>query len=405
VETYLYKVRDRQGSLIQGAIDAENTALVVAKLREMGYTPLAIDKKPSASLKSDVKLPFMGSKVKTEDLSVFSRQFATMIDSGLVLLRALHILEQQTESKPLAAVLRAVRIDVEQGASLSQAFSKHPKVFPRIYTAMVKAGESAGVLDQVLLQLADTLEKQLELKRKIKSAMTYPVAVLVFVSLILVAMLVFVVPTFKNLYTSLGGTLPLPTRILLFASHLVVKLFPLLLLGGVGAVIGFKQWIKTTTGRAIWDRAKMRIPLIGKLVHKTALTRTCRTLAALLRAGVPLLEALEITKETSGNTVVADALTDVQAGVKGGEALVSRLEDHPVIPFMVGQMISVGEETGAVDTMLDKVAAFYQQEVEAMVASLTSLLEPLLIMVLGGTVGGMVISLYLPLFKVITLIK
>jgi type IV pilus assembly protein PilC len=401
-ETYTYKVRDKAGKVLQGSIEADSTTLVANKLRQMGYVPLAIDRKGVGGSK---EIHLFKPKVKLKSLAVFSRQFATMINSGLSLLRALSILEEQTESKALADVLKEVRTDVEKGSSLSQALARHPKVFNRLYIAMIRAGETGGVLDSVLLQLSDTIEKTVELKRKIKSAMTYPVAVLSLVLLIVTVMLLFVVPTFKNIYSDLGGTLPLPTRILLGVSDILKKWFLLVILAEVGFVFAFKRWIQTDVGRGAWDRFKLRMPIFGGLVHKTSLTRFSRTLASLLRAGVPILEALEITSETVGNTVVSSAVKDVQDGVKSGEPIARRLEDHKVFPPMVTQMLAVGEETGAVDTMLDKVGEFYEQEVEATVNSLTSLLEPLLIVVLGGAVGGMVVALYMPMFNVIKLIQ
>lgn len=401
-DTYTYKVRDRTGKVLEGSIEAESTTLVANKLRQMGYVPLAIDRKGGAGSR---ELHLFKPKVKLRDLAVFSRQFATMINSGLSLLRALSILEEQTESKALAGVLKEVRMDVEKGSALSQALARHPKAFNRLYIAMVKAGETGGVLDSVLLQLSDTIEKQVELKQKIKSAMTYPVAVLTLVLLIVTAMLLFVVPTFKDIYSDLGGTLPLPTRILMKISEILKSWFLLVIAGQVGFVFFFKRWIQTDTGRGVWDRFKLRLPIFGGLVHKTALTRFSRTLASLLRAGVPILESLEITSDTVGNTVVAKAVKDVQEGVKSGEPIARRLEHHKTFPPMVTQMLAVGEETGAVDTMLDKVGEFYEQEVEATVNSLTSLLEPLLIVVLGGAVGGMVVALYMPMFNVIKLIQ
>jgi type IV pilus assembly protein PilC len=328
-----------------------------------------------------------------------------MVDSGLSLLRALYILEEQTENKVFAKTIGEVRQDVEKGSSLSQALGRHPKTFNRLYVAMVRAGETGGSLDQVLIQLADTIEKQVELRQKIKSAMTYPVAVLALVILILTAMLLFIVPTFKTLYDDLGGTLPVPTRILLAVSSIMVKAIPILIMGMVGAIFAFKRWIESEKGRAIWDRFKLRVPVVGRMVRLIALTRFSKTLAALLRSGVPILESLEITSDTVGNTVVANAVKDVQAGVKQGEPIAKRLENHEVFPPMVVQMLAVGEETGAVDTMLEKVGEFYEREVEATVEALTSLLEPLLICVLGGAVGSMVISLYMPMFNIIKLIK
>ena len=404
-DTYTYKVRDRSGKIIEGSLEADSTTLVANRLREMGYVPVAIDKKTTSAMSKELKIPGFGGKPKLKDIAVMSRQFATMINSGLSLLRALNILVEQTENKALAKVLDEVRVDVETGSSLSQALARHPKVFNRLYIAMVRAGETGGVLDSVLLQLAATIEKQVELKHKIKSAMTYPVAVFALVILIVTAMLLFIVPMFKDLYADLGGTLPLLTRILLFLSAVIVKFFPLVILFQVGVVFAFKRWIETTKGRAAWDVIKLKIPIFGKLVHKTALTRFCRTLSVLLRSGVPILESLEITSETVGNTVVANAVHDVQLGVKQGEAIAKPLLQHAVFPPMVTQMMAVGEETGALDEMLEKVGDFYDAEVEAMVNSLTSLLEPLLIMVMGGAVGGMVVALYMPMFNIINLVK
>ena len=402
-DTYTYKVRDKAGKVLAGSIEADSTTLVANKLRQMGYVPLAIDKKATTGVKKEISL--LKPKVKLRDIAVFSRQFATMINSGLSLLRALSILEEQTQSKALASILHEVRIDVEKGSSLSQALARHPKAFNRLYIAMIRAGETGGVLDSVLLQLSDTIEKQVELKRKIKSAMTYPVAVLGLVLLIVTIMLLFVVPTFKGIYGDLGGTLPLPTRILLGISNVLKKWFLVVIALQFGLVFAFKRWIQTENGRGIWDAFKLKMPVFGGLVHKTALTRFSRTLASLMRAGVPILESMEITSETVGNTVMANVVKDVQEGVKQGEPIAKRLGEHKVFPPMVTQMLAVGEETGAVDTRLDKVGEFYEQEVEATVNALTSLLEPLLIMVLGGAVGGMVVALYMPMFNVIKLIQ
>ena len=403
-DTYSYKVRDKEGKVHSGELEADSTTLVANKLRQLGYVPIAIDKKESSVAKKELHL--FKPKAKMKDLAVFSRQFAVMINSGLSLLRALSILEEQTENKALADVLKVVRSDVEKGTSLSQALGRHPKTFDRLYVSMVKAGEIGGVLDSVLLQLADTIEKQVELRRKVKSAMTYPTAVLALVILIVTAMLLFIVPTFKNIYSDLGGTLPVPTRILLKVSDILKKFFPIVIVLLMGLVWGFKRWIQTEKGRGSWDIVKLKMPVFGGLVHKVAITRFARTLASLLRSGVPILESLEITSETVGNSVMAKVVKDVQDGVKQGEPLAKRLANYPnVMPTMVTQMLAVGEETGAVDTMLDKVGEFYEQEVEATVDALTSLLEPLLIAVLGAAVGSMVVALYMPMFNIIKLIK
>jgi type IV pilus assembly protein PilC len=371
----------------------------------MGYLPVAIERQGTSSLQKELKIPGITDRVSQKDIAVFCRQFATMINSGLSLIRALNILGEQTESKVLEGIIDEVRQDVERGASLSQALARHPKAFNRLFVAMVKAGETGGVLDRVLLQLADIIEKQVELKRKITSAMTYPVAVLGLVLVIVTAMLLFVVPQFKNMYADLGGQLPLMTRGLLAASAAMVKFSPLIVLAVVAMAFLFRRWIHTDAGRAAWDAFKLRVPIFGKLVHKTSMTRFARTLAVLLHSGVPILESLEITSETVNNAVVSAAVKDVQEAVKRGETIHEPLSTHAVFPPMVTQMLAVGEETGMVDVMLEKVADFYDQEVEATVNALTSLLEPLLIVVLGGAVGAMVVSLYLPMFKIIELVK
>lgn len=403
--TFQYKVRDGEGRILQGSLEADNHELVVNKLRQMGYTPINVERYEVSALKKDLTIPGFGARVGLKDVAVFSRQFATMINSGLSLLRALNILGEQTENPALAKILTQVRVDVEKGTSLSSALARHPKAFSRLYIAMVRAGEIGGMLDKVLLQLASTIEKQVELRRKIVSAMTYPVAVLILVLLIVTAMLIFVVPTFEGLYADLKSPLPGPTKLLLNVSSLVTRFAPVIILAEVGAVFAFKRWIASDRGRAIWDAFKLKVPIFGKLVRKTALTRFSRTLASLLSAGVPILEALEITAETVGNAVVARAVRDVQVGVRQGESMARPLGQHAVFPPMVVQMLAVGEETGAVDTMLEKVADFYDQEIEALVDALTSLLEPLLIVVLGGVVGGMVVSLYMPMFNIINLIE
>ncbi|GIU87942.1 MAG: type II secretion system protein F [Acidimicrobiia bacterium] len=404
-ETFTYKVRDRQGKLVEGQLDADNAQLVVSKLRSMGYVPIEIQAAGKQTLSKELKIPGLSDRVKLKDVAVFSRQFATMINAGLSLLRSLYILAEQTESKPLAEIANQVRMDVERGSSLSAALSKHPKAFNRLYVAMVRAGEVGGVLDSVLLRLADTIEKQVELRRKVKSAMTYPAVVAVLVLLILTAMLLFIIPMFEDLYVELGGSLPVPTQILINISSFARKVWYLIFAAEIAAVFLFRRWINSEEGRKRWDAIKLRVPVFGGLVRKTALARFSRTLSALVRSGVPILESLDIVAETSGNHVVAEAARDTQAAVKRGEPLARKLEDHPVFPPMVVQMMAVGEETGALDEMLDKIADFYDAEVEATVDALTSLIEPLLIVVMGVCVGGMVIALYMPMFNIIKLIK
>jgi type IV pilus assembly protein PilC len=401
-DTYTYRVRDQRGSLVTGEMLADSPALVINRLREMNLVPLEIKAK-RAGLKREISL--RPGKVKLKDLAVFSRQFATMVNSGLPLLRTLGILEEQTDSSQLKKVLGELRLDVERGNSLSGALAKHPRTFSPLYISMCRAGETAGNLDQILLRLADTIEKEVTLRQKVKSAMTYPIVVFVMVILILAAMLLFVVPTFKDLYSSLGGTLPLPTRILLGVSDAFRKFFWVVILLAIGAGWLFRRWIKTERGRRAFDRFKLRVPIFGSLFQKTALARFARTLGVLSRSGVPILQALDIVKDTVRNEVVADAVRDVQSGVKEGESIAAPLGAHKVFPPMVVQMMAVGEETGQLDQMLEKIADFYDEEVAATVDSLTSLIEPVMIAVVGGAVGLIVISLYLPLFRIIELIK
>jgi type IV pilus assembly protein PilC len=390
--------------MVSGTLEADSQAAVASKLRQMGFAPLLIEERKEKLGAKELRLPW-SKPVKGKDLAVFSRQFATMINSGLSLLRALNILTEQTENKHLARVIGEVRAEVEKGSALSVALSRHPKVFSRLYASMIRAGEIGGVLDSVLLRLAENLEKEVALRQKIKSAMTYPTVVFVMVLLIFSGMLIFVVPTFKNLYADLGGTLPLPTRFLIGVSN-GVKRFSYVFVGLIVAGgFGFRRWITTPKGRGFWDAFKLRMPVFGILVHKTALSRFSRTLSVLMRSGVPILQSLDIVEETVGNAVMANALKDVQLSVKEGESIAKPLERHAVFPPMVTQMIAVGEETGALDGMLAKIAEFYDQEVESTVEALTSLIEPLLIAFLGVVVGGMVVALYMPMFNIINLIK
>lgn len=405
--TYDYKVRDREGKVVEGSLEAPDTGLVVKRLREMGYVPIDISARSAASgtMHKDLHLPGRGGRVPLKALAVFSRQFATLISSGLTLFKAITILEEQTEHQVLQKVIIDVRAQVERGVSLSEALGKYPKVFSRLYVAMVRAGEVSGGLDKALLSLAATMEKQVELKGKIKSAMAYPVASLCITLAIATAMMLFVVPTFKGIFKELGGKLPAPTLILVDISNICVHYFPFVLVGLVLFVVGFRKLINTPNGRVAWDTTKLKAPIFGELMRKTAVSRFTSTLSALLSAGVPVLEALEITRDTVNNVVAAKGVESIIEGVRKGEPIARGLVDHPVFPTMVTHMINVGEETGGLDMMLSKAAAFLDNEIERTVDSLTSLLEPLMIVVLGGVVGCMVIALYLPMFKVDTLVN
>jgi type IV pilus assembly protein PilC len=399
-DTFAYKVRDKSGQVISGTIVADNEALVLQRLREQGLTPLDVSKQGRG-----MNIELSAKKVKLKELAVFSRQFATMVNSGLPILRALSILADQTSNKTLQTALAACRLDVEQGASLSQDFEKHPKIFNDLYVSMVKSGETGGSLDTTLLRLAETLENEVRLRGKIKSAMTYPVAVVGLVVLIMSAMLLFVVPQFETIYADLGGSLPLPTRVLLALSKAFQTYWWMFLLSAIGARFALRRYKKTERGREVLDGLKLRVPIFGSLFHKTALARFASTLSMLLRSGVPILQALDIVMDTVNNKVLSKAVQDVQSAVREGESMARPLTKHAVFPPMVVQMISVGEETGQVDTMLEKVAGFYNQEVEATVDALTSLIEPILIATIGGCVGAAVVALYMPMFQIIQLIQ
>jgi type IV pilus assembly protein PilC len=400
-DTFQYKVRDRTGNVTTGSLIADSEALVLARLREQGFTPLDVQRKK----RSIGQIEFGGKKVKLKQVAIFSRQFATMVNSGLPILRALAILAEQTENKELARVLNEARLDVEQGSSLSGAMGKHDHVFNNLYISMVKAGETGGSLDSTLLALAEMIEREVRLRGKIKSAMTYPVAVVALVVLIMSAMLLFVVPQFESIFSQLGGTLPLPTRGLMFMSDKFQSYWYVVLGGAIGGRFFFRRYKRTEKGREVVDSLKLRAPVFGPLFHKTALSRFSSTLAMLMKSGVPILQALEIVSDTVNNKIVGKAITEVQVSVRDGESIAKPLTKYPVFPPMVVQMISVGEETGQVDNMLEKIAQFYDQEVEAAVDALTSLIEPILIAVIGGCVGAAVVALYMPMFNIIKLIQ
>jgi type IV pilus assembly protein PilC len=402
--TYAYKVRDRDGKVHSGSLDADNTALVANKLRQMGYVPISIDKKGGPGVKREIPIPGFSNRVKLKEISVFSRQFATMIGSGLTLMRSLSILSIQTSNQHFATIIDQIRNDIESGSSLSQALSRHPKQFNRLYISMIRAGETSGNLDKTLADLATTIEKQVELRGKIRSALTYPIVVLTLVLGILMAMLLFIVPVFKKMYADLGGKLPPATRVLITLSNIAIHAMPLVIIAVIGLVYGYRRWVRTAAGKAARDRLVLRVPIFGGLVRKSAMARFASTLSTLLKSGVPVLESLEITADSVSNAVVADGVHAISEGAKRGEPLTRPLQSHPVFPPMVTQMMAVGEETGALDSLLQKVADFFEAEVERTVDSLTSMLEPLLIVVLGSAVGAMVISLYLPMFDIIKLV-
>ncbi len=404
--TYAYKVRDSAGKTKTGTLDGDNPAQVASKLRGMGYAPVSITATSASGLNREITIPGFGAKkVKLKDLAVFARQFATMINSGLSLLRALSILTDQTENKELARVLGEVRNDIETGSSLSVAMAKHAAVFPPLMVNMCRAGEVGGFLDMVLLQIADNYEAEVKLKGKVKAAMTYPVVVFVIAVLAVIGMLLFIVPVFVGLFAGLDSELPAPTRVLVFLSGLMKYLAPL---GAVGLVAFSVTWPKVKSKpqvRNVLDPLKLRVPVFGLLFRKIALARFARNLGTMMKSGVPILQSLDIVSSTTGNVVLERAIRDVQSSVRQGESLAQPLTQHRVFPPMVVQMMAVGEDTGALDTMLHKIAEFYDQEVEATTEALTALIEPLMIVVIGAIIGAMIVALYMPIFSLMNVIS
>ncbi len=401
--SYAYKAKDRTGQIVSGNIDGDSTTAVVGKLRQMGYTVLNINEKAAA--KSAGGMVLFKKKVKVKDIAIFSRQFATMINAGLSLTKSLNILSEQTENPSLAELIGQIQKDVEAGQTLSDAIARQSKVFSPLFINMVKAGETGGVLDEVLLRVADHFEKDMALKAKVKAAMTYPLVMFVMSMLIVFAMITFIVPVFVGMFSQLGGQLPLPTQVLVFMSNGVRNYWYVLLIGVVGLRFAIKYYKKTPQGKLFFDRLKLRLPVFGMMNTKLAIARFTRTFGTLVSSGVPILQALEIVSETSNNEIISRAVRNTRASIKEGETIAKPLADSPIFPPMVVQMISVGEETGALDTMLTKIADFYDEEVAAMVESLTALIEPLMIAVMGVVIGGIIVSLYMPMFQIITLIK
>ena len=400
--TFTYKARTRQGEILQDSLEAADTMAVASELRQQGL--LIIDIKEQGVGQKDLLEPF--KKVKLMDLVVFTRQFSTMINAGLPIVRALYILSEQSDNPKFREVVVLVRKDVEAGLALSEALEKHPKVFSKLYVEMVRAGEIGGILDEVLIRIATQLEGDQELRRKVKSALTYPTVVLILAVLAASFMLIFIVPVFAKMFEDLGGTLPLPTRVAMGLSDVLTSLYGVLVYGAlIGGVIGFLRWKKTENGRRIWGRASLRIPFkVGDVIQKVALARFARTLGTLGAAGVPILQAIEITAASSGNWVMENALLRSRDAIREGIPIHKPLESESVFPPMVTRMIAIGDETGDMDGMLGKIAQFYESEVDATVKALTSIIEPIMIVVVGGIVGGIIVAMYLPMFKIFELV-
>jgi len=402
--SYTFKAVDLAGVPTRGELDAEDKQAVNSQLRSKGLIVLDIEENKNTDVGD-----YLGRfrRVKSQELTVATRQLATMIQSGMSLLRALYVLEEQARSDKFREAITAIRIDVEAGTSLSEALSRHPTIFNGLYVAMVEAGEAGGILEETLDRVADQLEKDDSLRRQIKAALMYPILISSFAVIVLLALVAFLVPVFEKVFKDFGGHLPAITQVTVDFSHFVTH-YPYLLLGAfAGIIFGFKKWKKSARGREQWDRFKLRIPWkIGGLVQKVALARFSRTFSALIGAGVPMLHAIDITGQTSGNFVIERAMEAVGESVRAGGSLTTPMRAEPsAFPTMVTQMIGVGEETGALEAMLSKIADFYEDEVAAGLKALTSILEPLMIILVGAIVGFIVIAMYMPLFKVYDQIK
>src|SRR5918998_103886 len=398
--TYAFKALDLAGVSTRGELEADDKQQVASQLRSKGLIVLDIEEKKSAADVGDMLARF--KKVKAQELTIATRQLSTMVSSGMSLLRALYVLEEQTKSDKLKEALTQIRRDVEAGISLSDAMRKHPDIFNDLYVAMVEAGETGGILEETLQRVADQLEKDDSLRRQVKSAMMYPCLIGGFALTVLLALVTFLVPVFEKIFNDFGGDLPVITKFTVQLSHFVTGRWYLGLAIVVGCVYAFRKWKSTEKGREQWDRFKLRVPFkIGDIVQKVALARFSRTYSALISAGVPMLQAIEITGRTAGNRVVELAMENVRDSVKSGGSIAQPMKEEPAaFPMMVTQMVAVGEETGALETMLSKVADFYEDEVAAALKALTSILEPLMIIVVGAIVGFIVISMYMPMFKV-----
>jgi type IV pilus assembly protein PilC len=397
MSTYVFKALDLSGGKARGEVEADSKQAVADQLKQRGLVVLDIADKHSSR---QIELAFM-KRVKASDLAVFSRQLSTMISSGMSILRALYVLEDQTEDKFLKETIVAVRKDVEAGLSLSDAMRRHPKVFNPLFVAMTQAGETGGVLEDALMRVADQLQKDAGLRRQIKAAMIYPALVIVFAVGVMMALVGFLVPVFVGVFKQFGGELPALTKVSVALSHMVTGYWWLMFATTGLVIVLFIKWKKTTWGRRQWDHFRLHVPMkIGSIVQQVAVARWSRTLSSLTSAGVPLLQALDITGRTGGNVAVEEAMEGVIASVKRGGTIAAPLAEAPIFPTMVTHMVGVGEETGALDTMLSRVAEFYEEQVEASVKALTSILEPIMIIVIGGIVGFIVISMYMPLFDV-----
>jgi len=397
---FSYTVKNKEGKTVTGDADARSKDAIIELLRKQELTIISVEEDRFIGAKK-VQL---AKKVKLDDLVIFSRQLATMVEAGIPLVSVLDVLSQQVENKGFAAVVGKVRDDVETGSSLSQALSKHQRIFSQLYINMVKAGESSGMLDEILNRVATYLEKTAALQRKLKTAMIYPIAVISIATAITIFLLVKVVPTFKGIFDMLGGALPLPTQILLMASDFLRHWFLLGLIGLIIFIVALVQCVKTEKGRLIFDRLLLKLPVFGNIIRKVSVAKFSRTLSTLVKSGVPILSSLDIVAKTSGNKVIEIVIKDTQKSVRDGKNLAEPLAKAKVFPPMVTRMIAVGEQAGELEKMLTKIADFYDEQVDAAVTGLTSLIEPMIIVFLGVIIGGIVLAIFLPIFKITELI-
>jgi type IV pilus assembly protein PilC len=402
---FAYSAIDAQGVETDGIVTAVDLDGAREQLRAAGKLAQSLKEVSEGTNIANANITF-GSGIKSKSLQIFSRQFATMIEAGLNVVGALVILENQTNDLALAKVIESLRRDVEGGLLLSEAMSKHPKVFSRLYISMVEAGEAAGILDIVLDRVAYQIEKQEQIRRRVKGAMVYPTMVLIFATCVLIGMLMFLVPVFVNIFKQLGGQLPTLTQYVMYGSDFLRAYWFIVIPGMIASPFIFKKWKSTESGRKIWDRFKLKVPMkIGDTVLKVTMARFSRTLSTLVAAGVDIIKALEITGQTSGNWVIEEALAGVRAKVGEGVPIAQPLLENDIFPPMVSQMVKIGEETGELEKMLSKIADFYEDEVEASVASLTSIIEPIMMIGVGCMVGVIIIAMYMPMFKMLTLVK
>lgn len=394
---FVWKGKTRDGKVVSGEKVADNKEAVQALLRRDQITVTLVKEKGR-----EFALPKFGGGVPAKDLAIFTRQFSVMIDAGLPLVQCLEILGSQQENQTFAKVLQQTRMDVEGGASLADAMRKQPKAFDNLFTNMIAAGEAGGILDTILKRLATYIEKNVKLTAQVKGAMVYPVSIISIAGIVIGVILWKVIPTFAAMFAGLGAELPLPTRFVIGLSNWLVRLLPFIVVGSILLVVAFKRYYATYSGRRVVDGAVIKAPIFGTVMRKVAVARFCRTLSTLISSGVPILDGLEITARTAGNAIIEDAIMSVRKGVESGLTIVQPLKESGVFPAMVVQMIGVGEQTGALDSMLSKIADFYDEEVDQAVANLLTLMEPVMILFLGISVGGIIIAMYLPLFDLIS---